>query len=105
MSDSVEFFQKDLRQLIDATNDAFSLGLSESDTPIELIDGFIGEGYAIPYPAALETLRHVAQREGLLLDPTYTAKAMHWIPRNDPHRGDSAGRRAAVCPHRRRLSG
>jgi D-cysteine desulfhydrase len=77
VSDSVEYFQKDLRQLINATNDAFSLGLGESDTPIELIDGFIGEGYALPYSAAIDTLKRVARREGLLLDPTYTSKAMH----------------------------
>ena len=40
------------------------------------IDGFIGEGYAIPYPAAIETIKLLARREGILLDPTYTAKAM-----------------------------
>ncbi len=77
VSDSVEFFQKDVRELIDATNDRFQLGLSEMDTPIELIDGYIGEGYAIPYPAAVETLKRVARSEGLILDPTYTSKAMH----------------------------
>jgi D-cysteine desulfhydrase len=77
VSDSVEFFQKDVRELIDAANDKFSLGLSESDTPIELLDGYIGEGYAIPDRAAIETLKRVARREGLILDPTYTSKAMH----------------------------
>lgn len=77
VSDSVEFFQKDVRDLINATNERFGLGLSESDTPIELIDGYIGEGYAIPYPAAVETLKRVARSEGLILDPTYTSKAMH----------------------------
>jgi D-cysteine desulfhydrase len=76
VSDSVELFEKDLRQLERATNDAFGLGLRESDTTIDLLDGFIGEGYAIPYPAAIETVKLVAQREGILLDPTYTSKAM-----------------------------
>ena len=41
-----------------------------------MIDGFIGEGYAIPYPAALETVKLLATSEGVLFDPTYTAKAM-----------------------------
>jgi D-cysteine desulfhydrase len=76
VSDSVEYFEKDLRELIRATNEAFELGLRESDTAIELLDGYIGEGYAIPYPAAIETLKHVARHEGLILDPTYTSKAM-----------------------------
>ena len=62
VSDSVEYFQRELRQLERATNETFHLGLSESDTPIELIDGFIGEGYAIPYPRAIETTKLLAQR-------------------------------------------
>jgi 1-aminocyclopropane-1-carboxylate deaminase/D-cysteine desulfhydrase-like pyridoxal-dependent ACC family enzyme len=77
VSDSIEYFQKDVRGLISATNDRFGLGVSEADTQIELLDGYIGEGYAIPYPAAIETLKRVARSEGLLLDPTYTSKAMH----------------------------
>lgn len=76
VSDSVAYFQKELRALERATNDAFGLGLREADTPIELIDGFIGEGYAIPYPAAIDTLKALARKEGILLDPTYTAKGM-----------------------------
>ncbi len=76
VSDSVEYFQKDLRQLERATNDAFDLGLSDSQTRIDLLDGFVGDGYAIPYPAAIETVKILAQREGILLDPTYTSKAM-----------------------------
>jgi D-cysteine desulfhydrase len=76
VSDSVEFFRNDVRKLIDDTVAAFGLNLTPDQTPIELLDGSIGEGYAIPTPAALETLRLVARTEGVLLDPTYTAKAM-----------------------------
>jgi L-cysteate sulfo-lyase len=38
------------------------------------MDGFIGEGYGIPYSEAIDTLRLLARREGVVLDPTYTAK-------------------------------
>lgn len=76
VSDSVAYFQKELRDLERATNEAFHLGLNESEAPIELIDGFIGDGYAIPYPAAIDTLKLLARKEGILLDPTYTAKGM-----------------------------
>jgi D-cysteine desulfhydrase len=75
VSDSLEFFRNDLRQLMAATVDKYDLKLSESDTPIELLDGFIGEGYSIPTPAGLDALRMVARLEGVLLDPTYTSKA------------------------------
>lgn len=39
-------------------------------------DGFIGAGYGIPSPAAAEAIRAVGRCEGILLDPTYTGKAM-----------------------------
>ncbi len=42
----------------------------------ELVDGFIGDGYAIPYPEAVDTIRQVARLEGVVLDPTYTGKGM-----------------------------
>jgi len=76
VSDSVDSLSRDVRDLERRTVAEFNLGLSEADTPIELIDGFIGEGYAIPYPEAIETVRLLARTEGILLDPTYTAKAM-----------------------------
>ena len=44
--------------------------------PIEVDDGFVGEGYGIPTPASREALELAARTEALFLDPTYTAKAM-----------------------------
>ncbi len=76
VSDSVAELSGQVRELERRTVEAYGLGLSEKDTPIEMIDGFIGEGYAIPYAQAIETVRLLARTEGLLLDPTYTAKAM-----------------------------
>jgi 1-aminocyclopropane-1-carboxylate deaminase/D-cysteine desulfhydrase-like pyridoxal-dependent ACC family enzyme len=39
-------------------------------------DGQVGGGYGVPTPASTEALELVARREGILLDPVYTAKAM-----------------------------
>lgn len=38
-------------------------------------DAFVGEGYGVPTRASLEAARLFATHEGVLLDPTYTAKA------------------------------
>ncbi|MGR9046828.1 MAG: 1-aminocyclopropane-1-carboxylate deaminase/D-cysteine desulfhydrase [Gammaproteobacteria bacterium] len=38
--------------------------------------GFIGDGYGIPSPDAAAAIRLLARTEGILLDPTYTGKAM-----------------------------
>jgi D-cysteine desulfhydrase len=37
---------------------------------------YLGEGYTLPTPGMLEAVRLLASTEGLLLDPTYTGKAM-----------------------------
>lgn len=76
VSDTAAILADDIRRLERETNARFDLGLKEADTPIDLIDGFIGEGYAIPYPEEVDTIRLAARTEGVLLDPVYTGKAM-----------------------------
>ncbi len=76
IADSLPHFHRELRKLERETVQEFGLEVSEDATPIHLIDGFIGEGYAIPYPEAVETIGVLARHEGLLLDPSYTSKAM-----------------------------
>jgi D-cysteine desulfhydrase family pyridoxal phosphate-dependent enzyme len=43
---------------------------------IEVDDTWVGGGYGVATPASTEALELVARREGVLLDPVYTAKAM-----------------------------
>jgi 1-aminocyclopropane-1-carboxylate deaminase/D-cysteine desulfhydrase-like pyridoxal-dependent ACC family enzyme len=43
---------------------------------IEVDDTQVGEGYGLSTPASIEATELAARREGLLLDPVYTAKAM-----------------------------
>lgn len=74
--DDVAYFQRQIRQLERATVLEFDLDISEDMTPINLLDGFIGPGYGIPYADALEVIRTSARYAGLLLDPVYTSKAM-----------------------------
>ena len=39
-------------------------------------DDYIGQGYAVVGDMEREAIRLVAQREGILLDPVYTGRAM-----------------------------
>ena len=54
------------------------LGADDSVRAVEFFtdQGFIGEGYGLPTAGALDALRLVARTEALVLDPTYTSKAM-----------------------------
>ena len=46
------------------------------DQAVEVDDTQVGDGYGIPTAASTEALELTARREGILLDPVYTAKAM-----------------------------
>ncbi|MGI9293191.1 MAG: 1-aminocyclopropane-1-carboxylate deaminase/D-cysteine desulfhydrase [Pseudomonadales bacterium] len=73
--DAVEVSQQSARL---ATEAALLLGLDfkfePDDAPVH--DGFIGAGYGVPTAAGTEAIKLVARTEGVLLDPTYTGKAM-----------------------------
>jgi D-cysteine desulfhydrase len=46
-----------------------------SDRDVEIVDGYVGRGYALSQPQELSLIRHVARKEGIFLDPVYTGKA------------------------------
>jgi 1-aminocyclopropane-1-carboxylate deaminase/D-cysteine desulfhydrase-like pyridoxal-dependent ACC family enzyme len=70
--------EKRVRAARVATEAAGLLGSAVKVTPDELTTNqqHIGEGYGIPTPGCLEAIRLLAEGDGVLLDPTYTAKAM-----------------------------
>jgi D-cysteine desulfhydrase len=76
VSDSSDYFRHKLGELVNATVGQYGLNLLSDSMPIELVDGFIGPGYAIPYDEAIETIRLLGRSEGMILDPSYTSKAM-----------------------------
>jgi D-cysteine desulfhydrase family pyridoxal phosphate-dependent enzyme len=61
-----------------ANEAAALLGADVAIQPDELSthQGFIGDGYGIATPGGREAIRLLAEADGVLLDPTYTAKAM-----------------------------
>jgi L-cysteate sulfo-lyase len=54
-----------------------------SPAQVQVLDQYIGEGYGIESPAGIAAAKLLAAREGIILDPTYTAKAfaalLDWI--------------------------
>ncbi|MAI40953.1 MAG: D-cysteine desulfhydrase [Gammaproteobacteria bacterium] len=51
--------------------------LETSKLPINIIDGYVGPGYGRAEKPVFETIKKVAQLEGVILDPVYTGKAFH----------------------------
>lgn len=75
VSDDVPYHQREVGRLCRAAIERFGLPLNFRDDAMEFIDGYVGQGYAIPYDACIEAIRHLARLEGIFLDPVYTAKA------------------------------
>lgn len=68
-----------------------------SNTDVIVHDGYIGEGYGIPSPEAAVAIKRTGGMEGILLDPTYTGKAMAALM--DLIRADTPGYRTSVFLH------
>ena len=66
-----------VQQTLKLANDALALVGSSEIAPNQIdVDGnHRGEGYGIPTAEALEAIASLAQAEGILLDPVYSAKA------------------------------
>lgn len=62
--------------LLRPTAAQLDLDLRFSADDVLVDDGYLGAGYAVLTPAERDAIRLVAQTEGILLDPVYTAKAM-----------------------------
>ncbi len=69
------------RQVIGRITDDFHTKYLEqplvSDEDYEILDGYVGRGYALSQLQELEALRDLAQLEGVVLDPVYTGKAYY----------------------------
>ena len=90
VSDDISFHRREVGRLCRATIEQFDLPVAFDDSHMQFVDGYVGEGYAIPYPKAIEAIRLLARLEGVLLDPVYTGKAFCALL--DGLRGGSLGR-------------
>lgn len=75
VSDNVDFHRRNVEKLFEQAVAEFELPTTFEPQAVHFMDGFVGEGYAIPYPDELAAIRQLAQLEGIVLDPVYTGKA------------------------------
>ena len=75
VSDDVAHHTREIGGLCRRTVSQFDLPICFADSSMRFLDGYVGQGYAIPYSAAVEAIRLLARTEGIVLDPVYTSKA------------------------------
>ena len=76
VSDEKEPFRKDVFAIAKDTEKAFGLDLSIEEDDILVFDEYLEEGYGVVTRSVADSIRLMAMREGIFLDPVYTGKAM-----------------------------
>jgi D-cysteine desulfhydrase len=74
-------FQRQIAAIASEASERFNLGLEVPEEAVEIIDSYIGPGYAQSTPEMLATIVDVARSEGIVLDPVYTGKAFFGLCR------------------------
>ncbi len=75
VSDAAAYHRARVERLCAAAIDEFKLPARFDPAAINLIDGYVGQGYAVPLAPANDAARLLACCEAVVLDPVYTAKA------------------------------
>ena len=77
--DDEAFFINKINQISEKAIDRFNLIVDFKNEDIEIIDGYVGEGYALNRQGEIDFIKLVATTEGLILDPVYTGKALFGV--------------------------
>ncbi|HDL18688.1 MAG TPA: D-cysteine desulfhydrase family protein [Bacteroidetes bacterium] len=77
--DDEAYFVARINQIIDAFAERYAYPKELPKDKIQIIDGYVGEGYALSREEELEVIKLVAGLEGIFLDPVYTGKTMHGL--------------------------
>lgn len=72
--DKDQSFQR-IKNTLWTTIQQYGLPLAFLGDDITILDGFLGEGYAVSTEPELKFIYNVAKKDGILLDPVYSAKA------------------------------
>lgn len=76
VSDEKTSFAQEVRTIVEATTKALSLELEIKDEEIIVLDDYLEGGYGALSGRVIDVIKLLLQREGIVLDPVYTAKAM-----------------------------
>ncbi|MFT4711870.1 MAG: D-cysteine desulfhydrase [Candidatus Azotimanducaceae bacterium] len=77
VSNDADFFREKISQDCNTWQQRYSQKLEVKSSMIDVIDGYVGPGYARADPIIFDTIKHLARLEGVILDPVYTGKAFY----------------------------
>lgn len=74
--DDAEYFKNKAYEFVNGTKEILGMELNNSKDQMNIIDGYVGLGYAKSTKEELDFIHELAKMEGVILDPVYTGKAM-----------------------------
>ena len=77
--DDEAHFRKRVKELIEESNKYLKESVHIKDEEIQIIDGYVGKGYALSRKEEIDFIYDLAKLEGLILDPVYTGKCMYGL--------------------------
>jgi D-cysteine desulfhydrase len=76
ISSSASYFYEKIFQCAKKSEDLLKMDFHLNRKEIQIIDGYVGNGYAKSRSEEIALIKEIAQLEGIILDPVYTGKAM-----------------------------
>jgi len=77
--DNEEIFRNRVKQLIEESKEYLKEDVKITDKEINIIDGYVGRGYALSRKEEIEFIYDFGKLEGIVLDPVYTGKCMYGL--------------------------
>ena len=73
------YFKTKIQEILYESMKYPDVNMTVSKDEINIIDGYVGRGYALSRPEELKFIHDLAKLEGIILDPVYTGKAMYGL--------------------------
>lgn len=77
--DDEEYFKDAINNILYESFNYTKESINFSKDEINIIDGYVGRGYALSRPEEITFIHELAKMEGVILDPVYTGKAMYGL--------------------------
>ena len=77
--DDEKYFKNTINEILIESNKYLDIDIQFDKSEINIIDGYVGLGYALSTPVELEFINELAKLEGVILDPVYTGKGMYGL--------------------------
>lgn len=75
--DDENYFIKEIGRICHGFIKDYSVDIDINSTDIDIVDGYVGRGYALSRQEELKAIYDLAKLEGVVLDPVYTGKAFY----------------------------